>query len=197
MSADPGRECADLALPMAPSSRISDHAWVLLKSSARLVRRVLVTIVGLAVLGLGVALLALPGPGVLVIALGFLILSTEYEWARRRFESARQTAADLADQAVARPWSTVLSILASLGLIAAGAVWGSVSALPFSSWWTGGSLIFGGLAALTTIIVSIRQARRGDPHPHHKLSSEAGTEAATESGAESGAAVAPSPRQTG
>ena len=130
-------------------------------------RRVGVTIVGVAVLGLGIALLALPGPGVLVIALGFLILSSEYEWARRYFEKARQSAADLADQAVAKPWSTVLSILAALGLIAAGIVWGSVSALPFSSWWTGGSLIFGGLVALTTIIVSIRQARRGDTHPHH------------------------------
>ncbi len=54
------------------------------------------TVLGLAVLGLGVALLALPGPGVLVIALGFLILSTEYDWARRRFEIARDKAADLA-----------------------------------------------------------------------------------------------------
>ncbi len=105
---------------------------MLLKSSARLIRRVLVTIAGVAVLGLGVALLALPGPGVLVIALGFLILSTEYEWARKHFESARKTAADLADQAVAKPWSTALSILASLGLIAAGFVWGSrVSAALF------------------------------------------------------------------
>lgn len=146
---------------MAPGVCISDHVTVLLKSSARLVRRVLVTVVGLAVLGLGIALLALPGPGVLVIALGFLILSYEYEWARRRFEAARQKAADLADQAVAKPWSTALSILASVGLVAAGILWGVVPSLPFSSWWTGGSLIFGGLAALVTIVVSLRQARRG------------------------------------
>jgi Putative transmembrane protein (PGPGW) len=132
---------------------------VILRSSARAVRRVVVTLLGGAVLALGIVLLALPGPGVLVIALGFLILSSEYEWARRRFETARKTAADLADQAVAKPWSTVLSILGSLALIAAGFVWGAVSALPFSSWWTGGSLIFGGLAALTTILVSVRQAK--------------------------------------
>jgi uncharacterized protein (TIGR02611 family) len=132
---------------------------VIFRSSARLIRRVVVTVVGVAVLGLGIALLALPGPGVLVIALGFLILSVEYEWARRYFEMARQKASDLADQAVAKPWSTVLSILASLGLIAAGVIWGSVSAVPFSSWWTGGSLIFGGVAALATIIFSLRQAQ--------------------------------------
>jgi hypothetical protein len=132
---------------------------VIFRSSARLIRRVVVTVAGVAVLGLGIALLALPGPGVLVIALGFLILSVEYEWARRYFEMARQKASDLADQAVAKPWSTVLSIFASLGLIAAGLIWGSVSAVPFSSWWTGGSLIFGGVAALTTIIFSLRQAQ--------------------------------------
>jgi uncharacterized protein (TIGR02611 family) len=149
-----------------------EHGAVLLNSSARLIRRVVVTVVGVAVLGLGIALLALPGPGVLVIALAFLILSTEYEWARRRFEAARDKAADLADQAVKKPWSTALSILGSLGLIAAGILWGVVSALPFSSWWTGGSLIFGGLAALTTILVSLRQARRGDTHPHHTLDAE-------------------------
>ncbi len=135
---------------------------VVFRSGWKLIRRVLVTIVGVAVLGLGVGLLALPGPGVLVIALGFFILSLEYDWARRRFVAARSKAADLADQAVSKPWSTALSIFFSLALVGAGVVWGTVSAVPFSSWWTGGSLIVGGLAALGTILFSIRQARRGD-----------------------------------
>jgi uncharacterized protein (TIGR02611 family) len=134
---------------------------VILRSSARAVRRVLVTVLGVAVLGLGIVLLALPGPGVLVIALGFLILSSEYDWARRRFDSARRTAAELADQAVAKPWSTALSVLGALGLVGVGIALGTVPALPFSSWWTGGSLIFGGLAALATILVSLHQARSG------------------------------------
>jgi uncharacterized protein (TIGR02611 family) len=133
---------------------------VILRSSARAARRVVVTVVGAAVLGFGIVLLALPGPGVLVIALGFFILSWEYDWARKRFEMARRTAADLADQAVSKPWSTVLSILGALGLVALGVAEGTVTSLPFSSWWTGGGLIFGGLAALTTIVVSIVQARR-------------------------------------
>jgi hypothetical protein len=136
---------------------------VILHSGARAVRRVVVSVLGAAVLGLGIVLLALPGPGVLVIALGFLILSTEYDWAMRRFESARRTAADLADQAVARPWSTALSILGALGLVGLGVALGAVPALPFSGWWTGGSMIFGGLSALTTILVSLRQARSGNP----------------------------------
>ncbi|HEX4430973.1 MAG TPA: PGPGW domain-containing protein [Frankiaceae bacterium] len=144
---------------LRPSHLSAIMEAVILQSSARAARRVVVTVLGAAVLGLGVVLLALPGPGVLVIALGFLILSTEYDWARRRFESARRTAADLADQAVAKPWSTALSVLAALGLVGLGIALGTVPALPFSSWWTGGSLIFGGLAALTTILVSLRQAK--------------------------------------
>ncbi|WP_239395472.1 PGPGW domain-containing protein, partial [Frankia sp. CiP3] len=71
----------------------------MLNRGVRLVRRIAVTTAGVSVLGVGVALLALPGPGFLVIALGFFILSLEYEWARRRFDKARKKAADLADQA--------------------------------------------------------------------------------------------------
>ena len=144
---------------------------VILQSSARAARRVLVTVLGAAVLAFGIVLLALPGPGVLVIALGFFILSSEYDWARRRFETARRKAAELAQQAVAKPWSTAVSILASLGLIALGVAEGTVPALPFSSWRTGGSLIFGGVAALATILVSLAQAHSGardgaqDPEP--------------------------------
>lgn len=42
-----------------------------------------VTLIGFMVLMLGVALLLLPGPGLLVIAFGFAILATEFVWAWR------------------------------------------------------------------------------------------------------------------
>lgn len=42
-----------------------------------------VTIVGFVVLLVGVVLLPLPGPGMLVIGLGFTILATEFVWAWR------------------------------------------------------------------------------------------------------------------
>jgi uncharacterized protein (TIGR02611 family) len=134
-------------------------------STTRLARKIVVTIAGVAVLGLGVAMLALPGPGVLVIALGFLILSSEYEWARRRFETARRKGAELAQQAVSNPWSTAASLTGGLLIIAAGIVWGSVSSLPFSSWWAGGSLIVGGLICLATIFYSLYQGKHQAPRP--------------------------------
>lgn len=131
-----------------------------LNRSARLARRIVLTVLGLAVLGLGIAMLALPGPGFLIIALGFFILSLEYEWARHRFEQARQKAADLADQAAANPFSTAFTIVFGLGMIAAGVAWIVVDTLPASSPWSGGSLIFSGLVVLATMFVSLWQARQ-------------------------------------
>jgi hypothetical protein len=51
-----------------------------------------VTVVGAVVLAAGVAMLALPGPGILVIALGFAILGTEYAWAAAAFEKTKRGA---------------------------------------------------------------------------------------------------------
>jgi uncharacterized protein (TIGR02611 family) len=48
--------------------------------SAKRVGRI---VAGFALLGLGIVLLALPGPGALTIALGLGMLATEFAWARR------------------------------------------------------------------------------------------------------------------
>ena len=55
-------------------------------------KRIAVSVVGGAVLLAGIAMLALPGPGILVIALGFAILGTEYAWAAAAFARTKQTA---------------------------------------------------------------------------------------------------------
>lgn len=133
----------------------------MVRSTTRVVRRVLVTAVGAVVLGTGFVLLAAPGPGFLVIALGLLILGTEYEWARRHAEAARRKAADLADKAAANRVSASFTVLFALGAMGAGIVWGLVETLPGSSWWTGGSLVVSGLVILATIVASLWQARTG------------------------------------
>jgi len=53
-------------------------------------RRVAVTVVGAAVVLVGLALCVLPGPGLLVLAAGLAILATEYVWARRLLDRVRQ-----------------------------------------------------------------------------------------------------------
>ena len=58
----------------------------------RSVRRLIVLIVGGAVLLAGILMLVLPGPGTLVILLGLAILSTEFTWAERLLRHARERA---------------------------------------------------------------------------------------------------------
>ncbi len=54
-------------------------------------RRVLVIIGGFTVLLIGIAMIVLPGPGVVVIILGLAILGTELVWARRILKKLKAT----------------------------------------------------------------------------------------------------------
>jgi uncharacterized protein (TIGR02611 family) len=58
----------------------------------KVVKRVIVSVVGATVLLIGVALLVLPGPAFIVIPVGLAILATEYAWARRWLKKARRIA---------------------------------------------------------------------------------------------------------
>ena len=55
-------------------------------------KRIAVTVVGGAVVAAGLAMLVLPGPGILVVAVGFAILGTEYAWAAAALERTKKTA---------------------------------------------------------------------------------------------------------
>jgi uncharacterized protein (TIGR02611 family) len=66
-------------------------------------KRIAVTIAGVVVLLIGLAGLLLPVlPGWLLIFVGLGILSTEYVWARRLLERAREVATVAKDKAVAK-----------------------------------------------------------------------------------------------
>lgn len=52
-------------------------------------KKTLVALAGVAVIIIGIILLPLPGPGWLVILLGLVILSTEFDWARRLKDKLR------------------------------------------------------------------------------------------------------------
>jgi hypothetical protein len=71
---------------MAPS--VKEVVWFIGRSS----KRIAVTVIGAAVVAGGLAMLVLPGPGILVVAIGFAILGTEYAWAAAALERTRRTA---------------------------------------------------------------------------------------------------------
>ncbi len=55
-------------------------------------KRIAVFIAGSTVLLAGVAMIVLPGPGILVIIAGLAILATEFVWAERALDKAKQKA---------------------------------------------------------------------------------------------------------
>src|SRR3954447_2969817 len=76
----------------SPIKRLFSH-WHL--DNIKVVRRVIVSVVGATVLLIGVALLLLPGPAFVVIPMGLAILATEYAWARRWLRKVRRIASDV------------------------------------------------------------------------------------------------------
>jgi uncharacterized protein (TIGR02611 family) len=62
------------------------------------VRRLLVLLVGGTVVLVGIALLVLPGPGILTIIVGLAILATEFAWAEMLLARARKHAEQAADR---------------------------------------------------------------------------------------------------
>jgi Putative transmembrane protein (PGPGW) len=58
----------------------------------KIVRQIIVSVIGGTVLLIGIALLVLPGPAFIVIPIGLAILATEYAWARQWLRKVRQVA---------------------------------------------------------------------------------------------------------
>lgn len=65
----------------------------------RSAKRVAVAVVGGALVAAGLAMLVLPGPGFLVIALGFAVLATEFVWAHHVLEAGKRGARRVVDGA--------------------------------------------------------------------------------------------------
>lgn len=55
-------------------------------------RRAAISVVGAALVLVGLALLVLPGPGLLVIIAGLAVLATEYAWAQKTLEKTKEKA---------------------------------------------------------------------------------------------------------
>jgi hypothetical protein len=130
-------------------------------------------ILGWTLVVLGLAALVLPGPGLLLLAGGLVVLSQEYAWAERRVEPVRDKAFELARTSVSSWWNIAASLTLALALIAIGVVWGIRPPVPdwwplddrwwlVGGWGTGSSLIGSGLIALGLLVYSFRRFR-ADP----------------------------------
>ena len=146
-------------------------------------RRVALESLGWLLVVAGVAGLILPGPGLLGIFAGLVLLSQRYEWAERRLEPVKAKALRGAADSVETWPRIVVSTLVALALVALGVLWTVRPAAP--SWWpleekwwlaggwpTGITEIASGLFAIGMIVYSYRRFRaRGEPVPADRTSS--------------------------
>ena len=56
----------------------------------RTLRRVVVGVIGGTIVLIGIALIVLPGPAIIVIPLGLLVLGSEFAWARRLLRRGKE-----------------------------------------------------------------------------------------------------------
>ena len=61
----------------------------------RVAKRIVVAVVGGTITLIGIALIVLPGPAFVIIPIGLSILATQFVWARRFLQKARQMASRL------------------------------------------------------------------------------------------------------
>jgi tellurite resistance protein TerC len=64
----------------------------------RRLKTIITAVVGFTVIAIGVAMLVLPGPGLVVIGFGLLILSAEFVWAKRALDRMKNGAQRVRDQ---------------------------------------------------------------------------------------------------
>jgi hypothetical protein len=122
-------------------------------------RRVLHAVLGGVVLVVGAVLLVLPGPGLLLVFAGLVLLSRAFPRLERFVAPVRARATQAAEISVRSRRRLAGSGLVGLALIAAGVVWGLRPDLPVGGWATGASLILSGLVLLGLLGYSRRQLR--------------------------------------
>lgn len=132
-------------------------------------RRVAVTVVGSVLIAAGAAALVLPGPGLLLILAGLVVLSTEFEWAARRVDWMREKALGAAATGVETWPRIIFSAFSALVVMAVGVFWGLDPQipqiwlvgpdLPFGGWGTGAAIFVGGMVALVLLGYSMKRFR--------------------------------------
>jgi len=71
---------------------------------SHLIYRLVVGILGLAIVVLGLIMVPFPGPGWLVVFLGLAVWASEFEWAQRLLQRARRTLKAWTELLEPQPW---------------------------------------------------------------------------------------------
>jgi hypothetical protein len=145
-------------------------------------KRIGLEVLGWALLLLGIAMIFLPGPGLLGIFAGLALLSQQYDWAERRVEPVRLRALKGAAEGVETWPRIVASCAGALVLAGLGLLW--IMKPPSPGWWplsdtwwlpggmwTGITQVLSAIIALGLIVYSYRRFH-GDDDAVDQLSRE-------------------------
>jgi hypothetical protein len=161
--------------------------------------RLALIVAGWLLVLIGIAALVLPGPGLLLILAGLVVLSQQYEWAERRVDPMAAKAFEVAKQGVST-WPRILvSALAACCVIAVGVVfwmdpqipsiWIVGPELPFGGWPTGLSIIVSGFIALGLLIYSVIRWRHEARHEHRTAKEQRRSQGSAANSERNGAGV--------
>lgn len=125
----------------------SPLAW--LRWIAQTARRLVVFVVGVALVGAGLAMLVMPGPGVLVVVVGLIVLATEFAWAERALDRVRGRAAAAASALTERRLGRAIAALTGLALLVGG---GATIVVLDSHRVVGAGIVFAGVCGLAVLL---------------------------------------------
>jgi hypothetical protein len=126
---------------------------IILRWVGRNAKRMLVAVVGFACLLGGVAMLVLPGPGVVVSLVGLAILATEFAWAERALDRSTAKAAQAAGAVTGSSHGRILLVVSAISLVTAGIV----TLVALERFRVAGiGLVVAGIAALATLLPRVQ-----------------------------------------
>ncbi len=117
-------------------------------------QRLFVICSGFIICGAGLIMLVLPGPGILVIFLGLVVLATKYTWAERALERTRSRAADATSRLHTTRTARIGVAMSATALITGGAV---AAVILDGHRYIGISLLIAGIGALAILIPATQQ----------------------------------------
>ncbi len=132
-------------------------------------KKLALTVVGWVLVVAGVVLIAIPGPGLLILLAGLVVLAGEYAWAQRFVDPVRVQALRTAEESVASWWRIIATLLGGAWLAGLGVLWWMDPQipriwilgpqLPLGGWPTGSGLILSAFIVWGLMIYSIRRFR--------------------------------------
>jgi uncharacterized protein (TIGR02611 family) len=127
------------------------------------VKTVVVAVLGGLLTLAGIALLVLPGPGFVLVAAGLAVLATQFDWAKKPLDYAKQKAQDGLEEVGKKPWRAVAAALCALVLVALGVLALAGVDLPFINAVSAVALILSGLFLVGTVVYARVQEKKGQP----------------------------------